>query len=105
MDKSIQNLRERRVVLAKECKQLLDDHQGDKWSKASRRKIDAKYAEIDDIDSQIARRKKQLEIEAESTENEADRGRTPRRAPAQRRRRRLAAGSRPRDLRQVAARR
>lgn len=71
MDKSIQNLRERRAVLAKESKKLLDDHQGDKWSKAIGEQVDAKYLEIESIDDQIERRQKQLALEAETTEADA----------------------------------
>jgi HK97 family phage major capsid protein len=70
MDKSIQDLRERRAVLAKESKKLLDDHTGEKWTKAIGEQVDAKYAAIDAIDDQISRRTKQLELEAETTENE-----------------------------------
>jgi hypothetical protein len=102
MDKSIQNLRERRAVLAKEAvKALLDDHQGDKWTKAIGEQVDAKYAEIEAIDDQIAKRNKQLALEAEM--EEMTRSRTPRFATRRRttaRRRRAWT-----HLPQVAARR
>ncbi len=66
MTKSIQDLRERRAAKAAEARKLLDDHTGDKWSKSVSDQIDALYAEIDDVESQINRHQKQLEIEAEN---------------------------------------
>lgn len=68
MNKGIQDLRERRAVLAKEAKKLLDDNTGEKWTKAIGEQVDAKYAEIESIDDQIARRTKQLDIDAETDE-------------------------------------
>jgi HK97 family phage major capsid protein len=68
MDRSIQNLRERRAVLAKDARKLLDDNTAEKWTKAIGEQVDKLYAEIEAIDDQIARRNKQLALEAENSE-------------------------------------
>ncbi len=67
MTKSIQDLRERRAVKAAEARKLLDEHTGDKWNKSISEKVDALYAEIEDIEAQMKHHQKQLEIEAEKT--------------------------------------
>jgi HK97 family phage major capsid protein len=64
---SIQALRERRNAKALEAKKLLDDHPAEKWSKEVEGKVDALYAEIDDIDAQISRHQKLLDLSAEQT--------------------------------------
>lgn len=66
MKQSIQDLRERRAAKAAEARKLLDDHTGDKWNKGIADQVDALYAEIEDVESQMKRHEKQLEIEAEN---------------------------------------
>lgn len=66
MNPSIQDLRERRAAKATEARKLLDTHTGDKWNSTVGNQIDTLYAEIDDIDAQIKRHEKQLELEAEN---------------------------------------
>ena len=63
---SIQDLRERRAAKATEARKLLDDHVGDKWTASVSNSVDTLYAEIDDIDAQMKRVQKQMEIEVEN---------------------------------------
>lgn len=62
--KSIQDLRERRAAVAQEARKLLDDNTGAKWTAQVKDQVDAKYAEISDLDDQITALQKQIEIEA-----------------------------------------
>jgi HK97 family phage major capsid protein len=66
MRTSIQDLRERRAAKAAEARKLLDDHVGDKWNSSISDQVDTLYAEIEDVDAQMKRIEKQLEIEAEN---------------------------------------
>ena len=63
---SIQDLRERRAAKATEARKLLDEHVGDKWTASVSNSVDTLYAEIDDIDAQMKRVQKQMEIEVEN---------------------------------------
>lgn len=60
---SIQDLRERRTAKAQEARKLLDENTGDKWGKPIAEKLDAIYAEIEDIDAQINRHQRLMELE------------------------------------------
>ena len=62
---SIQALRERRAAKAQEARKLLDEHVGDKWTKAVSEKVDALYAEIDELDGQVSRYQRLLDLEAD----------------------------------------
>ncbi len=55
MTTSIQALRERRSVLAKNLHELLDKHPGDKWGKPQQEQYDTGMAEIDGLDGEIGR--------------------------------------------------
>lgn len=63
---AIQALRERRAARAKEAGTILSENTGDKWTKPLGEKVDAIYAEIEDIDSQIGRHQRLLDLEAEN---------------------------------------
>lgn len=65
---SIQALRERRQAKAAEARKLLDSHTGDKWTKEVAEQVDALYAEIDDIETQIRAYERQLKIEGDAAE-------------------------------------
>lgn len=67
---SIQDLRERRAAKATEARKLLDEHVGDKWTATVSNAVDTLYAEIDDIDAQMKRVQKQMQIEVD---NQVDR--------------------------------
>lgn len=66
MSKSIQALRERRNALAKETNELMDQNKGEKWNATVRDQVDAKLAEIEAVDEQIARLEK---IQAATVDN------------------------------------
>lgn len=55
MSTSIQALRERRSVLAKNLHELLEKNPGDKWNKDHQATYDTGMAEIDDLDGEIGR--------------------------------------------------
>lgn len=61
MSNSIQALRERRAVKAKEARDLID---GGKWDASISNQVDTLYNEIGDIDAQIRRHEQLAEIEA-----------------------------------------
>ena len=63
--KSIQALRERRLVKAQEARKLLDENTGEKWTGEVKAKVDALYAEIDDIDDQIAAHERLIALDAD----------------------------------------
>lgn len=60
---SIQDMREKRATLAKNARDIVD---ADTYAKADEEKVDAIFAEIDDLDGQIARVEKALELEAKN---------------------------------------
>lgn len=62
---SIQNLRERRVAVAQNMKQLLDDHEDKKWENSQQEKYDQMLAEVDDIDGEIKRVQAYLDTQAD----------------------------------------
>lgn len=72
--KNIKALRDQRAEKAKQARNLLDTNTGDKWSKDIEAQVDAIYAEIDNIDSQIERMERQARIDGElsAAENEGD---------------------------------
>lgn len=53
--KSIQDLRERRSVLAKDLHKLVEANPGNKWNSEHQSKYDASMAEISDIDGEMSR--------------------------------------------------
>ncbi|MGO1304561.1 MAG: phage major capsid protein, partial [Sphingomonas parapaucimobilis] len=63
--KNIKALRDQRAEKAKQARNLLDTNTGDKWSKDIEAQVDAIYAEIDNIDSQIERLERQARIDGE----------------------------------------
>jgi len=65
----IQAMREKRAAVSRECKALLDDNQGDKWTPALGEKFDALVNEIDDLDASIGRYQKMLDVTAEDIQN------------------------------------
>lgn len=67
MPKSIQALREERVQLAKDLRNHYDAYDGDSgktWDKEAQEKYDALAGKIDNLDGQIERQQKLLDIEA-----------------------------------------
>lgn len=63
MPKSIQDLREQRSKLANEAHDIVND--SDNWNKDSEEKVDNLLAGVDDLDSQIDRHQKVLDIASE----------------------------------------
>lgn len=61
----IQALRERRAARAKDAAKILADHPSEKWDKQCEEQVDAIYAEIDSLDSQIGRHQRLLDLEAD----------------------------------------
>ena len=62
---SIQKLREQRAALAKDARKILDENEGDKYTKEVSAQVDEIYAKIDSIDDKIGKLEKQAELEAE----------------------------------------
>lgn len=62
--KSIQALRERRNTLAQEARKLLDENVGEKWTAQVKDQVDAKYREIEELDEQVTRLQRQIDLEA-----------------------------------------
>lgn len=69
---NIKMLRDQRAAKAKEARNLLDNNTGDKWSKEIEAQVDAVYAEIDTIDSQIVRAERQAKIDGDVAADEND---------------------------------
>ena len=67
---NIKALRDQRAAKAKEARNLLDTNTGDKWSKDIETQVDAIYAEIDRIDSQIERAERQAKIDGDAAADE-----------------------------------
>lgn len=80
-------LREERGTLAKEVRALLDKHPGDQWGDDQQKVYDQKLARIDDIDGEISREQKAIDLlaaENVAIERVADeRGISPDQAKAQ----------------------
>ncbi|HEX8419464.1 MAG TPA: phage major capsid protein [Sphingomonas sp.] len=68
---NIKALRDQRAVKAKQARNLLDTNTGEKWSKDIENQVDAIYAEIDNIDSQIVRAERQAKIDGDAAADEA----------------------------------
>lgn len=68
MSKRIKDLRDKRDVLAKEARNILDDTTG----KYDGTRVDEIYAEIDAIDARIEREQRQLDLEARMASEESD---------------------------------
>lgn len=64
MSDSILAMRERRNALAKEARNLLDQHPGAEWKNEHSKKFDEINAEIARIDADVSRHQKMLDIEA-----------------------------------------
>lgn len=62
---SIQDLRELRAQRAKDAKKILDDHPAGKWSDDATAKFDALEKEISDLDTQISRHSRLMDLEAD----------------------------------------
>lgn len=68
---NIKALRDQRAAKAKEARNLLEQNDGDKFTKDIESKVDALYEEIDRIDAQIERAEKQAKIDGEGVEADA----------------------------------
>jgi HK97 family phage major capsid protein len=66
MAQSIQALRERRNALAKEVRNLLDNNTGANWKPEHQTEYDAKMAEVERVDAEIAREQKLIDLTAEN---------------------------------------
>lgn len=67
---SIQDLRERRAIVAQSISKMLDDHPGDKWTSALQEKYDAGMAEIENIADETKRVQQVLDLIAENAQTE-----------------------------------
>lgn len=65
---SIQALREQRNVKAKEVRKLVDDHPGDKWNADCQAKYDSLVADIDQLDGEIERTQRVLDLDAQNAQ-------------------------------------
>jgi HK97 family phage major capsid protein len=65
MTVSIQDLREKRAAKAKEARQLLNDHPGDKWTPVQGDAFTKLEAEISQLETQIGAHQRMLDIEAD----------------------------------------
>ncbi|MDR7230626.1 HK97 family phage major capsid protein [Caulobacter sp. BE264] len=63
MSKGIQALREQRTAHAKEARNILDTKTGKDWTAETAAEVDALYAKIDDLDGQIERFERALQLE------------------------------------------
>ncbi|PLR25071.1 phage major capsid protein [Caulobacter zeae] len=63
MAKAIQALREQRAAHAKEARNILDTKTGKDWTPEAAKQVDDLYAKIDDLDGQIERFERALQIE------------------------------------------
>jgi HK97 family phage major capsid protein len=68
---SIQDLRERRTVLAQSVHKLLDDHPGDKWTPQLQDKYDQTMAEIEVIGNEAKRVQAALDLMTETAQVDA----------------------------------
>lgn len=59
-------LREQRSALAKEMRNLLDQHPGKLWTATQQTTYDEKIAEIERIDNEVKRTQKQMELDADN---------------------------------------
>ena len=76
MPDSIQALREKRTEAAANARKLLDEVEPEKWTGEHNQKYDNLVAQIDNLDDQINRHQRQLDIEAanrEAADRRADR--------------------------------
>lgn len=71
MSDSIQAMRERRNALAKETRNILDQHPGASWGDEQQQAYDNNVAEIGRIDAAIERRQKILDLDAERSFKDA----------------------------------
>ena len=69
--KRINQLREQRTSLAKEVRDLLDKNRGDQWKPEHQTVYDAKMAEIERIDAEIAREIKAADLDADKAFEDA----------------------------------
>ena len=63
MSKGIQALREQRTAHAKEARNILDTKTGKDWTAEAAAQVDELYAKIDDLDGQIERFERSLQLE------------------------------------------
>ena len=68
---SIQDLRERRTVLAQSVHKLLDDHPGDKWTPQLQDKYDQTMAEIEVVGNEAKRVQAALDLMTETAQADA----------------------------------
>ncbi|MBB5322330.1 phage major capsid protein [Marinobacter oulmenensis] len=73
MNRSIQALREERTKLAADARKLLDDVEPEEWGSEHNAEYDKLVANIENLDSQIDRHQKQLDIEAANKQSIQDR--------------------------------
>lgn len=71
MSFNLQAERERRNALAKETRNILDQHPGAEWNDEHQKKYDENIAEIERIDSAIARHQKMMDLTAENNMRDA----------------------------------
>ncbi|ERS12014.1 gp36 major capsid [Marinobacter sp. EN3] len=73
MKRSIQALREERTKVAADARKLLDDIEPEKWTDEHNAQYDQMVANIENLDGQIDRHQKQLDIEAANRQSIQDR--------------------------------
>jgi HK97 family phage major capsid protein len=73
MKRSIQALREERTKVAADARKLLDDIEPEKWTDEHNTQYDQMVANIENLDGQIDRHQKQLDIEAANRQSIQDR--------------------------------
>lgn len=62
----LNELRERRNTLARETRNIMDQHRGASWTDEHQKQYDASFAEIERLDAEMEREQRILNIEAES---------------------------------------